>query len=233
MKDAVSLMNVRTKQPFTSLIQGRLADALPIYRRALEVNDQLPEALCGLVHAAWSVCDWRGFGYIEEGVCLDELGNIVREDIEREMRVGWMPRMLEATEKQLESIYEINIGVIKTVGQLQDWLSWIESSIGIEISSDAREHWRKLLRGIFDGLDSEQRKNINEGGTIIRMVEWLMRHLQWRWYIELYGQIIYSQESIQPLVDVSQWKDRFVRPRLPSSLAAMRVTSVLPFHTVC
>lgn len=199
----------------------------------MEVNSELPEAICGLVHAAWSVCDWRGFGYIEEGISLDDMGNIVQEDVERHTKVGWMPQMLSVTEKQLASVYDMNIGVIKTVGQLKDWLSWIEASIGLEISTDARKHWTKIMQDFFEGLEAKKRQNVNEGGFILRIVEWIIRHLQWRWYTELYGQTIWAQHSISPLADVSQWKEKYTRPRLPSTLASLQVTSVLPFHTVC
>ncbi|KAI5124687.1 hypothetical protein M0805_004295 [Coniferiporia weirii] len=214
---------------------GRLSESIPIYRRAVKINGDLPEALCGLVHAAWSVCDWRGFGRIESGLTIDDVGNLVvntTDDTSGSYESGWMPKLIHITQMQLSEAYQLNINLVKTTGRMEDWLSWIEGSTNNELSPAQKSRWVAVLREFYSDI-GHKRQNINECGFIIRVVEWLMRHLQWRWYNEAFGISIFSQGKLKPLfLEISaETTNKFSRPRLPPSMVLQATPSVLPFHT--
>lgn len=44
---------------------GQIQESIPYYRRAVELNPNFPEAVCGLVNALGGVCDWQGRGGVE------------------------------------------------------------------------------------------------------------------------------------------------------------------------
>ena len=75
------------------------------------------------------------------------------------------------------------------MGTIDDWISWIEESTRTKLCGDYRDQWTSTLAPFFrDRERNERMEYVNEGGFVIRMVEWLIRHLQWRWYIEQFGQ---------------------------------------------
>lgn len=41
---------------------GQIQESIPFYRRAVALNPNFPEAVCGLINALGGVCDWRGRG---------------------------------------------------------------------------------------------------------------------------------------------------------------------------
>jgi tetratricopeptide (TPR) repeat protein len=46
---------------------GRVNDAIAYYKRAVKVNPEFAEAVCGLANALNSVCNWVGRGGIVNG----------------------------------------------------------------------------------------------------------------------------------------------------------------------
>lgn len=214
-------------------MKGRLPDSILYYRQAVQVNDNLPEALCGMVHAVWSVCDWRGMGRINNIMSIDFQGK-THSPLDEMSVDGWMPKLVETTRKQISEAYKLNRGIIRTTGTLEDWLGWIESSINIDLTLAQKTHWNSILQRYFSDLDHE-RDTVNEGGFMIRIVEWLTKVLQWRWYSEVYGdgnQL--PLETVRPLYDnvSAEHKDKYRRPRVSSAMSLLALPSVLPFHTV-
>lgn len=216
-----------------SFVQGRTPEAIPYYRRAVEANPDLPEAVCGLANALSAVCDWRGRGGEASDLVIDYDGNIRTSASTLTVSDGWMPKLLQIVRKQLSAAYSFNVGIVQSIGTCEDWLDWIERTVGGELSPIQRKRWEATLQLSYTSIDRRQ-ENINEGGFVVRVVEWLMRVLQRRWYIEVYGQNAYSANYVSPIHGKISPKDRaiFRRPQLPASVASPTLPSVLPFHTV-
>ena len=197
----------------------------------------MPEALCGLVHASWSTADWRGFGFINEDSYIDDDGNLchaasIEDAIAQQNTQSWPSLLSDASQKQLHTSYRQNHGIVRSMGTLEDWLSWIEESTRTKMDEGRRYQWTSEILPYYsdrEAADGAFMESLNEGGFVIRIVEWLIRHLQWRWYVEQYGQIEATRERVSPThVDPHSYS----RPHIPSSLTMQVAPSVLPFHTV-
>lgn len=210
---------------------GYLTESVSIYRRAISVQPDLPEALCGLVHASWSIAEWRGFGFIDTDLYINDDGNTCDADdmkhtITQQGSHSWLSLLSELVQKQLDTAYRQNHGVVRSMGTLDDWLSWIEESTRTKMHEGQRYQWTSEILPYFSDREAE---GLNEGGLIIRIIEWLSRHLQWRWYIEQYGRIDYASERVSPKQIDSH---SYLRPHIPASLAMQTAPSILPFHAV-
>ncbi|EJD03950.1 TPR-like protein [Fomitiporia mediterranea MF3/22] len=210
---------------------GRLSESIEFYRRALEVNDDLPEALCGLAHAAWSICDWRGAGPVDVDAAIDADGNM-RPRGSATPEMGWMLQLIQTTRKQLAAAYQQNVGVVKSIGLLQDWIAWIEESINEKLLPQQRDRWLSLLQPFFNSTNDD-RDILNEGSFTIRMVEWLTRHIQWRWYIDAFGNVTSAHHKPDMLSAeaIQESGNTYSRPHLPPFMTLQSIPSVLPFHT--
>lgn len=183
-----------------------------------------------MVHATSSVCDWRGLGSIRPGIVIDYDGKIHWQS--DESQVGSMPRLLQITDKQIASAYEINIGAVRAIGNLDEWLVWIEASLNARLPSTLRDRLTTLLHCYLADPDHTA-DQINEGGFVIRMVEWLTKIIQWRWFTETYGQSSEAGPESPVYTNISETsRRRFRRPRIPPALMMQPIPSVLPFHTV-
>ncbi|KAL5495255.1 hypothetical protein ACEPAI_718 [Sanghuangporus weigelae] len=214
---------------------GRLPESLAIYRQAIAINSELPEALCGLAHAAWSICDWRGFGHTDPKVVIDTNGNFLSsEDPGSTRETGLMPKLILMTQRQLSAAYEQNVGLVKTIGSLEHWIAWIEESVNTNLSDEQRRRWISYLQPFFDNPEKRvSREGLNEGSFVIRVIEWLTRHLQWRWFIDTFGGTAFASQKL-PVLDVNAIRHTgniYNRPQLPPSASLPLMPSVLPFHT--
>ncbi|OCB91876.1 TPR-like protein [Sanghuangporus baumii] len=210
---------------------GRLPESLAIYRKAIAVNSELPEALCGLAHTAWSICDWRGFGHTDPKVAIDTNGNLDRGSTRE---TGLMPKLILMTQRQLSAAYEQNVGLVKTIGSMEHWIAWIEESVDMNLSDEQRRRWISYLQPFFDNPEERvSREGLNEGSFVIRVVEWLTRHLQWRWFIDAFGSTAFQSQKL-PVLDMNAIRHTgniYNRPQLPPSASLPLMPSVLPFHT--
>lgn len=199
----------------------------------MEANETLPEALCGMVHAVWSICDWRGLGCIGASMSIDDNGNVHAALPDEAHIDGWMPKLIEMMRSQISAAYNLNKGIVRATGTLENWLGWIEASINTKFSDAQRNQWVNIIQHYLSDLDHEK-ETINEGGFIIRIVEWLTKVLQWRWYNEVYGNEHFSADDVQPLYRniSSENAVKYRRPRVPPMMSLLPVPSVLPFHTV-
>lgn len=92
-----------------------------------------------------------------------------------------------------------------------------------------------MLQRFFNPFDREEKK-VNEGGVIIKLMEFVIRITQRRWYIDAYGQVEYVKQGAGAEVPVyerlSEFElQKYKRPRIPA-MGTPPVPSVLPFHTV-
>jgi protein O-GlcNAc transferase len=148
---------------------------------------------------------------------------------------GWINKVIEICNVQLLSGYSYGVGVIQSHSSLKQWLGMLETAFGRPFRRGQRKRWAKMFQRFFTQFD-RQGKKVNEGGTIIKFMELVIRVTQRRWYIDAYGQQAYaspdnpSKPVYEHLSDYELQKYR--RPRIPA-LGAPPVPSVLPFHTVC
>ena len=185
--------------------QGRTQDSVAYYRRAVEVNPNFPEALCGLVNALLAVCDWR-------------------EVYEQPQPL--MTRVGELVDKQLTEGCHYGAGTMQLDKPLQTWLSIILNALG-DVRPETQTQWMERLQVFFVPIEQRD-QSICEGSFVIRLTEFMLRKLQRRWYLDL---AVRSQVAGTVLRPTAQEAASYPRPLLPSRLIAPAVPTVLPFHT--
>lgn len=213
---------------------GRVQDSVQWYRRAVEVNPNFVDAVCGLVNSLGGVCDWRGRGGVGDEPTVDQYGNFYPSTGDKKARSGWIGRVVEIVEKQLDDGAVWGVGILKlqidqSGKSLGEHLAekCVEATV-VRDGDSARlvELWTKRL-----AYFSETHKKKNEGGWLIRLIERIMRRLQRNWYLEHYGGAIQT-DIPQPRITVTKESShRYQRPLIPTSLSAPPVPTVLPFHT--
>lgn len=162
---------------------------------------------------------------------MDEEGNI-REIFELEGSTpGYMTRMVDTCEMQINLVYSQNLGAIRSARSLEGWLELIESTLDERLNESEKRRWTASLAPFYQE-SANQGKSANEGGFLIRFNEWAERRLQHRWYLRTYGKVIESQDELARPSPSDQETTSFLRPTLPSFLGPPPVPSVLPFHTV-
>lgn len=213
---------------------GRVQDSVQWYRRAVEVNPNFVDAVCGLVNSLGGVCDWRGRGGVGTEPTVDQFGNLYPSTGDPKARSGWIGRVVEIVEKQLDDGAVWGVGILKIVlDQSGKTLGEHLAELMVHTNKNQEnaherlvELWTKRLRHFANAQCKK-----NEGGWLIRLIERIMRRLQRNWYLEQYGAITHSDSQL-PMITLS--KDnvtKYQRPHIPSSLATPPVPTVLPFHT--
>ena len=146
-----------------------------------------------------------------------------------------MNRVIEISNEQLLAGYSYGVGVIQTHSSLKQWLGTLETAFGRPFHREERKRWTKMFQRFFTPFDRQEKK-VNEGGTIIKLMEFIIRITQRRWYIDAYGQQAYADPDNSPIPVCQHLGDyelqKYRRPRIPA-LGTPPVPSVLPFHTVC
>lgn len=167
-----------------------------------------------------------------EVLAIDEDGNICQNAASGDKGVpGWMTKLIETCEGQITSVYSQNVGVVRATRSLDEWLELVETVTGSSLSTDERNRWTAHFAPFYTEFRSPERR-INEGGFVIRFVDWAQRRLQRRWYLELYGRTRGLNHLVVPLSPPLDAHPSFIRPTLPPTMGAPLVPSVLPFHTV-
>lgn len=148
---------------------------------------------------------------------------------------GWINKVVEICNEQILAGYSYGVGVIQSHSSLKQWLGTIETAFGRPFRRGQRKRWAKMFQRFFIQFD-HQRKKVNEGGTIIKLMELVIRITQRRWYIDAYGQQTHASPDNPPMPVNEHLSDyelqKYKRPRIPA-LGTPPVPSVLPFHTVC
>lgn len=207
---------------------GRVQDSVQWYRRAVEVNPNFVDAVCGLVNSLSGVCDWRGRGAVGDEASVDQFGNYFAPTGDKHVKSGWIGRVVDIVEKQLNDGAIWGSGILKS--PCIDGKSVGESLVDqmmqcINIKNETL--WKSRL-SFFNLIHHVKR---NEGGWLIRLIERLMRRLQHCWYIHTYGNTIQATLLHSRLIVTPEMAQRYKRPMIPSTLATPPVPTVLPFHT--
>ncbi|CAO1630772.1 unnamed protein product [Sympodiomycopsis kandeliae] len=188
--------------------------SLTYYRRALQssANGKMPEALCGLLNALLELDDWSDA--FATGGLLDQV--------------------VELVEKQLTDGLSYGAAVLRTTCSADAWADHIVSCLG-ETRPRQREVWRQQISYFYQDFNRTSAV-INEGGFLLRLIEFIHRRCQQKWYRDRYGR----RSSAPPGVNVDALKinsttvqdgGRYDRIRLPPALVSPAAPTVLPFHT--
>ena len=202
--------------------QGRVTDAIGFYRRAVQVNGKFAEAVCGLANALNSICEWQGRGGVMlkngkyDSWHVGEEYKLENARYSRKPNKGWISRVVEIVENQLEEGQKWGNGV------LQD--KYVED---ISERAGALERCRPRFASSRPSLDTVATKQLMdtwrgqkwEGAWIVWMVERVIRMIGWQWYHDKY-----TSGTEQPLTT-------YTRPKLPETLSVLGAPTVLPFHT--
>ncbi len=185
--------------------QGRTQDSVQFYRRAVEVNPDFPEALCGLVNALLAVCDWN-------------------EAYERQPNL--MSRVSVLVNKQLDDGRMYGAGTLSSDKSIETWLQLIAQATG-DVRPTTLEIWRRRLSAYYAPFDQRD-PSLCEGSFAIRLVESLTRKMQRQWYL-----YVAQQSAATQTLGRASLRDagRYPRPALPSRMIPPSVPTVLPFHT--
>ncbi|KAI9271865.1 glycosyl transferase family 41-domain-containing protein [Phascolomyces articulosus] len=219
---------------------GRVQDSVQWYRRAVDVNPNFVDAVCGLVNSLGGVCDWRGRGGVGNEATVDQLGNYYPAAGDVNARSGWIGRVVDIVEKQLDDGAVWGVGVLKmqidaqgkSLGEQLAELLVQSSGVHAMNNSDSSrlvELWTNRLAHFSEQSTNTNKKN--EGGWVIRLIERIMRRLQRNWYLEHYGTTLRSDTPHNAIMVTPEASQRYQRPLIPSSLSAPPVPTVLPFHT--
>jgi tetratricopeptide (TPR) repeat protein len=190
--------------------KGRIKDAIAYYRRAVDSNPGFAEAVCGLLTALNSVCDWRGRGgaLLELGQYdrwhVDEDGTLV--DVQTAMRgSGLTQRVIGIISHQLDDASQWGCNILQqpTIHVLAQQLNDFTRTPGFNFENALRAWARKPW----------------EGPRLVRLVERATKVILWTWY---HDQHVAKREVTS---------SRYLRPQLPSSLTIPSAPTVLPFHT--
>ncbi|KAI0793500.1 glycosyl transferase family 41-domain-containing protein [Abortiporus biennis] len=224
----VALANLgNTLKDMASLTLGRSWEAIEYYRRAIATNPELSEAICGLVGALTSICDWRGQGALPDELGADDSGRLINRS--PVIQPGHLPRMLNVCSKQLISPYRENLGIVKSTGNMEHWMRYVELAYARQLYPKEDLRWRKLF-GRFYTANDQQGHNINEAGFILRFADWLHPRIQRRWYVAIHGKC-HAFFGVQNGTKRDAFCHLYPRFHLPQSLPAPLIPSILPFNT--
>lgn len=196
----------------------------------MQANPDFQEAICGLSSALSAVCDWRGRGGTPGEPHLGEDGTILGS-----AKKGWINKVIEICDEQLLAGYSYGVGIIQSHGSLNDWLGIMEAAFGRPLRETQRKRWTKIFKGFFTQFD-RQAKNVNEGGTLIKLMEFVIQITQRKWYIDAYGPVTHVSRGPPQLVPICERLadyslQKYQRLRIPA-FGVLTAPSVLPFHTV-
>ncbi|POR33475.1 UDP-N-acetylglucosamine--peptide N-acetylglucosaminyltransferase SEC [Tolypocladium paradoxum] len=189
--------------------KGRINDAITYYRRAVNSNPGFAEAVCGLLTALNSVCNWRGRG----GVMLAS-GKYDRWHVDDEgklLDVRASGRGSGLTKRVVDIVAQ----------QLKDASGWGRHTVQEPVVCALAQQLQHVCEETSLELDGAIRQWAGkpwEGSRLLRLVERATRVIMRRWYLDLY---VSGRESESP----------YLRPRLPPSLTVPTAPTVLPFHT--
>lgn len=200
-----------------------MQESIPFYRRAVEVNPAFPEAICGLVNALGGVCDWIGRGGVNEPWVVDNAGNIAPSPAPTApgevVRQGYMGQISELIGKQLADGGQYGAGMVRTAHDLPSWLGLISQALynlpPTAIGGAART-WEFRIRALQQ--QGRPGPHTNEGGFVIRLVERVLRRVQRRWYLTVYGGAAATQVALPPIAVTNDDVELYRRPMLPANL---------------
>lgn len=217
---------------------GRVQESVQWYKRAVEVNANFVDAVCGLVNSLSGVCDWRGRGNVGDEHGVDQVGRFLPSARDNKICTGWIGRVVEIVDKQLNEGLIWGVGVLKM--KQDNGLHFLENLVDCAVRSishpdaTAKAHAKKMMmKKALSLMGSNTTEKKNEGGWIIRLIERTIRRTQRSWYIATYGTRINADNltSAPPILVTATSAQKYKRPAIPSMLPTPVVPTVLPFHT--
>lgn len=187
--------------------RGRIKDAIMYYRRAAKSNPDFAEAVCGLLTALNSVCDWRGRG----GVFLDS-GQLDRWHVDDD------GTLVDARTSCVGSGLTQRVANIVS-RQLQEASRWGCNILQEDLIQAVAQHLSHFCDTSADDVAERLRSWKGkpwEGSRLVRLAERATRVMSWKDYH-------------RSLSGVSRVQCR--RVQLPASLTMPSTPTVLPFHT--
>ncbi|EGO24549.1 glycosyltransferase family 41 protein [Serpula lacrymans var. lacrymans S7.9] len=215
----VALVNIAN----TLKDMGHPAEAIPYYYRAVITNHYLPEAICGLVYSMNAVCDWTGRGEPQRLASVDSSLKQISYDAPGQ----WMLKLIHICDQQLSAPSTRNFGLVRANKTLDDWVNLVEQACGRKLEAEERREWIGRLSLFYTDYDDRKPTFLNEGGFLIRFLEWWQTRMQRSWYIKAYGNVIQSNH----LLTSSSHETSTPPSLLPFSVELPSLPSVLPFHT--
>ncbi|KAF9972380.1 hypothetical protein BGZ73_004529, partial [Actinomortierella ambigua] len=213
---------------------GKVQDSVQWYLRAVEINPNFSEAVCGLVNALGGVCDWRGRGGVGP-VSVSAEGQLMiinTTGMKTIPRSGWMGRVSEIVEKQLNEGALWGMGIVRTLYN-DLWALVLRAFLDSDPNHPDFEIWKQRLDGWIRRTDTSDRRN--EGGWIIRLIERATRRLQRSWYLESYEPfgpaVAATGATVKTPSSAGNILEKYRRPMIPHGMAPPPVPTVLPFHT--
>lgn len=177
-----------------------------------------------------SICDWRGRGSYLDEFGIDVQGYVLPPSSPNHAHnQGYIKKMIDICEDQLQVAYSQNTHAVSAMKTLDEWLESLQLVFGRPLRKQEFDHWARLF-GQFYGPMKQTERQINEGGFIIRFIDWIQPRLQRRWYIKVYGKAFSAHQDTR--TDPQSYGNVFLRPALPRGMTPPTVPSVLPFHTV-
>lgn len=174
-----------------------------------------------------AICDWRGRDNTVDDFAIDGEGRIIPPHLP--CTRGYMGNMLNICQTQIHAAYLQNMRSVPATMSLDGWLHTVELGTGRPLNEQEKLHWRALIGPFFGSLDRVERR-INEGGFVLRFIEWLQPRLQRQWYVRLYGKALMASQDLTPAHD--PYTNAFLRLMLPGTMTPPTVPSILPFNTV-
>ncbi|KAF4121769.1 UDP-N-acetylglucosaminyltransferase [Geosmithia morbida] len=187
--------------------RGRVKDAIMYYRRAVKSNPDFAEAVCGLLTALNSVCDWRGRGgvILDSGRLdrwhVDDDGALVDAQGSRTGR-GLTQRVVNIVHHQLQEASRWGFNILQ-----EDFIYAVAQQLSESCDVSADNIAEQLRR--WKGKPWE-------GSRFVRLAERATRVMLWKWYRCTRSDSAHSQ---------------YRRLQLPASLTMPSAPTVLPFHT--
>lgn len=186
--------------------RGRIKDAIAYYKRAVDANHDFAEAVCGLLTALNSVCDWKGRG----GAML-EGGRLDRWHVNDD------GALVDAqSHEQGSGLTKRVVGIVGR--QLYEASWWGCNTLQSDVINGLSQSLAELCELTTADVNARLRAwkgKAWEGSRLLRLVERASRVMLRQWY----------QCQEHP-------KQRcFNRLRLPANLTVPSAPTVLPFHT--
>ncbi|KAI9668673.1 MAG: hypothetical protein M1829_005286 [Trizodia sp. TS-e1964] len=197
--------------------QGRISDAITYYKRAVDASPDFAEAVCGLSNALNSVCSWIGRGGVVSANSgpdrwhVDDNGRLLDSRSGGAISSGWMKRVVDIVEKQLDEGRTWGAGVLQ-VNVRNILASQIDNCDTSQENSAVTRHGLDNMLVSWAGKDWE-------GAKVVRLVERSIKIIQRKWYHDKHIKGIFKHSA------------EYARPQIPSALAPPAAPTVLPFHT--
>lgn len=221
LKDMVSItcFSYELLYPNVLASQGRPADAIPYYLKAVTINAGLVDAYCGLSMSMNAVCNWTARGNVRPFAPIQA----------QHSADHWLTNTIVICEENLSELHHQNIGILGE-RSVDDWLLNVALATSRPQCDHSLRRWVHRFCLFTDVSDGRQ-SLLNEGSFLIRLIDWYRTRMQHRRYIETYGETLYSEEASysQPRAAPTAKLFGFVL----SSATLQKVPTVLPFHTVC